>query len=163
VRAARRVGAGLAVSPRIACGAGSLDRRHLELIKPMNQGDAAPAIALDRGSAPGCARERVTCRVARQDHGDRLLGDLVQAVPGGDAAARSADAGHPDIAVIRGHLDDAPRRTRCSSSPYAMTLPRRRHGDASEPTACRRSAQRRDRSPRRGARGRPRLGADLAR
>ena len=134
VRAARRVGAGLAavaaigVAVQIAWIAG-----HLELVKPMNPGGAAPAIALPRIGAGGALGEPVTRAESRGkitviDFWATWCKPCLAAMPRLDQLTRA----NPDIAVIAANIDDAAAaRSLFEQRRYAMTLVAD-DGDASE-------------------------------
>jgi thiol-disulfide isomerase/thioredoxin len=134
VRPARRVGAGLVavaaigIAVQVAWIAG-----HLELVKPMNRGDAAPAIALPRIGAGGALGAPVTLAESRGkivviDFWATWCKPCLAAMPKLDQLTRA----NPDIAVIAVNLDDAAAaRALFEQRRYAMMLVAD-DGDASE-------------------------------
>ena len=125
VRPARWIGAGVAalaavgVAAQAAWIAGNLD-----LVRPMQSGVAAPAIALPRIGAGGALGDRVTLaasrgRVTVLDFWATWCKPCLASMPRLDRIARD----HPDVAVIAINLDDAAAaRALFDQRGYAMTL-----------------------------------------
>jgi len=125
LRPARRVGAALAavaalgVALQVVWIAG-----HLEFVKPMTSGDAAPAIALPRIGAGGALGERFSLDASRGkitvlDFWATWCKPCLAAMPRLDQLARA----NPDVAVIAVNLDDAAAaRALFDQRRYAMTL-----------------------------------------
>jgi thiol-disulfide isomerase/thioredoxin len=109
VRPARRAGVALAalavigVALQVSWIAG-----HLDLVKPMQTGEPAPALALPRIGADGAPGERVTLgdsrgRVTVLDFWATWCKPCLAAMPRLEQLVRS----HPDVTVIAINLDDA--------------------------------------------------------
>ncbi|HEY6179638.1 MAG TPA: TlpA disulfide reductase family protein, partial [Kofleriaceae bacterium] len=98
--------------------------RHLDLVKPMKTGDAAPAIALPRIGAGGALGERFSLDASRGkitvlDFWATWCKPCLAAMPRLDQLART----NPDVAVIAVNLDDAAAaRALFDQRRYAMTL-----------------------------------------
>jgi thiol-disulfide isomerase/thioredoxin len=134
VRAARRIGGAAAVV--VAAGVvlqGVWIADHLDLVKPMSNGEPAPAIALRRIEAGGALGDRVTLEASRGkvivlDFWATWCKPCLAAMPRLDEIARA----HPDVAVIAINLDDATAaRALFERYRWAMTLVAD-DGDASE-------------------------------
>jgi thiol-disulfide isomerase/thioredoxin len=125
LRPARRVGAGLAAIAALGVATQVVwIANHLEFVRPMTSGDAAPAIALSRIGAGGALGERVSLDASRGkitvlDFWATWCKPCLAAMPRLDQLARA----NPDVAVIAVNLDDAAAaRALFDQRRYAMTL-----------------------------------------
>jgi thiol-disulfide isomerase/thioredoxin len=105
--------------------------RHVDLMRPISDGDQAPAFALPAitaGGAPGPRHELVRGKINVVDFWATWCGPCLRAMPALDGLARN----HPDVVVLAVNLDDpAAARTLFDQHGYRMTL-LADDGDASE-------------------------------
>jgi thiol-disulfide isomerase/thioredoxin len=95
---------------------------HVERVRPMTDGDPAPAIALPRITGEGQLGERVSLpagKVTVLDFWATWCGPCLRAMPHLDALARA----HPDVAVLAINIDDpAEAWSLFAERGYTMTL-----------------------------------------
>jgi thiol-disulfide isomerase/thioredoxin len=124
-RSARRVGWAVAAVAAIGfAGQAAWIVDHLELVRPMTTGDAAPALALARVDAAGALGPPVTLastrgKVTVLDFWATWCGPCLIAMPRLEKLVRT----HPDVVVIAINLDDpAAARALFDQRGYTMTL-----------------------------------------
>jgi thiol-disulfide isomerase/thioredoxin len=124
-RSARRVGwAAAAVAAVGLAGQAAWIADHLELVRPMTTGDAAPALSLAQIGPGGALGPPVTLAASRGkvtvlDFWATWCGPCLVAMPRLDKLARA----HPDVAVLAIALDEpAAARALFDQRGYAMTL-----------------------------------------